>query len=129
MTLTDKSKTPLSDHRPELGKYASIRVNIPPQLGEPSGWFSTGSAFAKIDGLDHENFCVTWTTANYPYFLLHTKRWQSLSMDKNTGQTRYFTVEAFGGLLAYIIWLLLASKLQIGFQAMADSLKKHSEKE
>ena len=129
MTLTDVSKAPLSDQSLELGKYASIRVNMPPKLGEPFGWFSSGSTFAKIDGLDHENFRVTWSTANYPHFLLHTKRWQSLSVDKDTGQTRYYTVEAFGGLLAYVIWLLLASKLQVGFQAMADSLKKHSEKE
>ena len=61
-------------------------------------------------------------------FLLHATRKQGLTIDENTGKTRYYTVEDFGGLLAYLIWFLLQSKLQVGFRAAAECLKNRAER-
>jgi hypothetical protein len=127
ITLTDKSKSPLSDQTPALGKHVHIKANMPPKIGEPSGWFSSGSAFVVIDGLDHDNYHVSWSSIIGTPFLLHTKRWQGLSVDENTGKTKYYTIEAFGGLLAYLIRFLLRSKLRTGFRAAAQSLKACAE--
>jgi len=131
MTLTDKNKAILPDQTAVLGKHAQVVVNLTPNKlgGEPSpaGLFSRGSAFVEIDTLDHENFCVSWSTANMPAFLLHSRRWQTLSVDENTGKTKYYNVEAFGGLFAYLIRLLLGSRLAVCFQAAAVDLKKRAE--
>jgi len=128
MTLTDKNKAILPDQTAVLGKHAQVVVNLTPKLGEPSaGLFSKGSAFVEIDTLDHENFCVSWSTANMPAFLLHSRRWQTLSVDENTGKTKYYNVEAFGGLLAYFVRFLLGSRLEVCFQAAAVDLKKRAE--
>lgn len=125
--LTDKAKSPLPDQTASLGKHADIKVNMPPKLGKPSGWFSSSSAFAVIDGLDHDNYRVSWSTVVGMPFLLHSKRWQGLTVDENTGQTRYYTIEAFGGLLAYVARFLVRSKLEVGFRAAAESLKTRAE--
>jgi len=124
--LTDASKSPLSDQTPAEGKFMAIKVNMPPKLGEP-GWFGGGSAFVSIENLDHENYRAAWATAGVPYFILHTKRWQSLSVDENTGKTKYENLEAFGGILAYLVRFFVGAKLRLGFQAAADSLKKRAE--
>ena len=100
---------------------------MPPMLGQPSGWFSTGSALCVIDSLDHDEYRVSWSTVILTPFLMHSKRWQGLTVDASTGKTRYYTVEAFGGLLAYIMWFLVGSKLLVGFRAAAESLKTRAE--
>ena len=100
---------------------------MPPKIGEPSSWFSSGSSLLVIDSLDHDNYHVSWSSIIVTPFLLHTKRWQGLTVDKTTGKTKYYTIEAFGGLLAYLIWFLLGSKLRVGFHAAAESLKIHAE--
>jgi hypothetical protein len=128
MTLTDKNKVILPDQTAVLGKHAQVVVNLTPKLGEPSaGLFSRGSAFVEIDTLDHENFCVSWSTENMPAFLLHSRRWQTLSVDENTGKTKYYNVEFVGGLLAYFARFTLGSKLKVSFQAAADDLKRRVE--
>lgn len=129
ITLTDKFKSPLPDQTVALGNHAYIVANMPPKIGEPSSWFSSGSAFVVIDSLDHDNYRVSWNTTIGTPFLLHSKRWQSLTVDENTGKTRYYTVEAFGGLLAYIIWFLLGFKLRVGFRAAAMDLKNRAEEQ
>lgn len=127
MTLTDKNKSVLPDQTAVLGKHAQVIVNLTPKLGEPSWLFSRGSAFVEIDTLDHENFRVSWSAVNMPSFLLRSRRWQTLSVDENTGKTKYYNVEAFGGLLAYLVRLLLGSKLKVCFQAAAEDLKTRAE--
>ncbi len=127
MTLTDKNKAILPDQTAVLGKHAQVVVNLTPKLGEPSGLFSRGSAFVEIDTLDHENFCVSWSTTNMPSFLLRSRRWQTLSVDENTGKTKYYNVEAFDGLFAYLVRFLLGSRLEVCFQAAAVDLKKRAE--
>ncbi|KAF9526005.1 hypothetical protein CPB83DRAFT_858490 [Crepidotus variabilis] len=128
ITLTDASKTPLADQTPAVGKHLYTEVHMArPKVGKPTGIFTTGSAFVTIDSLDHANFQVSWSTADMPYFLLHTTRWQSLSVDENTGQTKYTTTECFGGFLAYLVQFFVGSKLRVGFQAAATSLKARAE--
>ena len=100
---------------------------MPPKIGESSSWFSSGSAFVVIDSLNHDDYHVSWSSIIGTPFLLHTKRWQGLIVDENTGKTKYYTVEAFGGLLAHLIWFLLRSKLRVGFRAAAESLKNRAE--
>jgi hypothetical protein len=87
------------------------------------------SPLVVIDSLDHDNHRVSWSSVLVSPFLLHTKRWQSLTVDENTGKTKYHTVEAFGGLLAYPTWFLFGLKLRRGFLAAAQSLKAHAEEE
>ena len=129
MTLTDKNKVILPDQTAVLGKHAQVVVNLTPKLGEPSaGLFSRGSAFVEIDTLDHENFCFSWGNADtMPSFLFRSKWWQTLSVDENTGKTKYYNVEFVGGLLAYFARFTLGSKLKVSFQAAADDLKRRVE--
>ncbi|KAJ3503009.1 hypothetical protein NLJ89_g8626 [Agrocybe chaxingu] len=125
-TITDASGNPLPDQTPAEGKYMAIKVNMPPKLGEP-GWFGSGSAFVTISTLDPENYRAAWKTAGMPYFILHTERWQALSVDETTGKTKYENIEAFGGLAAYLVRLFVGTKLKVGFVAAAECLKKRAE--
>ncbi|KAF8999776.1 hypothetical protein BDQ17DRAFT_1360355 [Cyathus striatus] len=124
--VCDASKRPLDDQAPTEGKYLSIAVHLPPTMGEP-GIFGTGSAFVQITALDHENHRAAWATASLPSFILHSERWQALSVDPVTGKTKYETIEVFNGLAAYLVRLFVGSKLKLGFQAMADDLKHRAE--
>ena len=94
---------------------------------EKPGLFGKSSAFVKITTLDHENFRVAWSFAGLPKFILHTERWQVLSYDSITKQTTYETIEMFGGLLAYFVNWINRPKLVLGFQAMAEGLKRRAE--
>jgi len=128
MTLMDQNKIILPDQGAAIGKYAQLRLNFTPKIGGPSGLFSRGSAFVEIDTLDHENFCFSWSNADTtPSFLFRSIRWQTLSIDENTGKTKYHNVEFVGGLLAYFARFTLGSKLKVSFQAAADDLKRRVE--
>jgi hypothetical protein len=94
---------------------------------ERPGLFGESSAFVKITTLDHENFRVAWNTAGLPKFILNTERWQVLSYDSITKQTTYETIEVFGGLLAYFVNWFVRPKIVLGFQAMAEGLKRRAE--
>ena len=95
-------------------------------MGEPTTFLQKQSASAVITTLDHENFRAAWVTTFVPKFLLATERWQALSVDAD-GKTKYETIEVFGGLLAYVIKFFMRGKLMLGFDAMAEGLKKRSE--
>ena len=125
--VTDSSKQPLQSQTPAEGQYLYIYpVHLPPTMEKP-GLFGESSAFVTITTLDHENFRVAWNTAGLPKFILHTERWQVLSYDSITKQTRYETIEVFGGLLAYFVNWFVRPKLVLGFQAMAEGLKRRAE--
>ena len=94
---------------------------------EKPGLFGESSAFVKITSIDHESFRVAWKFAGLPKFILHTERWQVLSYDSITKQTTYETIEMFGGLLAYFVNWFVRPKLVLGFQAMAEGLKRRAE--
>jgi hypothetical protein len=126
MTLVTPSNQRLDDQTPAEGKHLSIAVNMPPKLGEP-GWFGRGSAFVKIEMLDSQTFRVVWTTAGFPRWLLHTERWQLLSVDETSGKTRYDTIEVFDGVAAYFVKFFVGGKLRLGFKAAAESLKARAE--
>jgi hypothetical protein len=126
MTVVSPSKVPLPDQTPVVGEHIAINVNMPPTMGEP-GFFGSNSAFCVITHIDNENYRVAWKTAGTPYFLLHTERWQALSVDEATGKTKYETVEVFGGILAYITSYFFGDKLRVAFRAAADTLKARAE--
>ncbi|KAF8154106.1 hypothetical protein B0H34DRAFT_720351 [Crassisporium funariophilum] len=125
-TVVDASKQLLPDQTPAEGQYMSISVNMPPTL-EEAGMFGKSSAFVTVTTLDPTNYRVAWCTAGMPRFLLHTERWQALSVDEATGKTKYETIEVFGGILAYFVRFFVGSKLSVGFKAAADTLKKRAE--
>lgn len=122
----DSSKNLLADQTPREGSYLQISVNLPPTMEEP-GLFGRGFAFVKITTIDHINHRAAWCTEGLPKFLLHTERWQALSVDEATGRTKYETIEVFGGILAYFIKFFVGKRLALGFQATAGCLKERAE--
>ena len=94
---------------------------------EEPGFFGRSSVFVKVTTLDHTNHRVAWCAEGLPKFLLRTERWQALSVDEVSGRTKYETIEVFGGFLAYFVKFFVGEKLALGFQAIADCLKKCAE--
>lgn len=94
---------------------------------EEPGWFGKSSVFGKVTTIDHVNHRAAWSAQGLPKFLLHTERWQALSVDEATGRTKYETIEVFGGFLAYFVKFFVGKNLALGFQAGADCLKKCAE--
>ncbi|KAG6827693.1 hypothetical protein H0H92_010731 [Tricholoma furcatifolium] len=94
-------------------------------MDEPTGWFQKQSAFEIISHLDNENYRVAWTNLMLPKFLLECDRWQMLTV-LDDGKTKYETIEAFKGPVAYIIKWVMYEKLVWGFnaQAVCDPGKK-----
>jgi hypothetical protein len=95
-------------------------------MDDSSIWLQ-GSAFELITAVDHEHHRLSWISLMTPYkFLFHADRWQWLSVTED-GKTKYETIEVFGGLLAWFIRILLREKLNLGFRAMGEGLKKRAE--
>ncbi|KDR78383.1 hypothetical protein GALMADRAFT_245543 [Galerina marginata CBS 339.88] len=126
MTVTNRAKVPLPDQTPEQGKHIQIVANMAVGLEEPR-YRDRGDAFVVISTMDSENYRVAWKTDMLPSFLLLTERWQILTVDEATGQTKYETFEVFDGLLAYFVKFFVGTKLVAGFNAAAESLKKRAE--
>ncbi|KIL65397.1 hypothetical protein M378DRAFT_43210, partial [Amanita muscaria Koide BX008] len=130
-TITDSNKTPLADQQTALpGHYINIFVHLPPTLSSPSfpSFLHSSSAFGRITTVDHTSHRAAWVLVSpLPKFLLTSERWQTLTVEEETGKTRYETVEVFGGVFAYFVKWLLQGALQQGFEAMAEGLKKRSE--
>ena len=122
----NSSKETLADQTAREGSFLQIEVNLPPTMEEP-GLFGKGSTLVKITTIDHINHRAAWSAEGYWKFLLHTERWQALSVDQATGKTRYETIEVFGGFLAYFVKFFVGKNLALGFQATADCLKRCAE--
>lgn len=120
------SKEILADQTPCEGSFLQINVNLPPTMEEP-GFFGRQSVFVKVTSIDHTNHRATWCPEGLPKFLLHSERWQALSVDEATGGTKYETIEVFSGFLAYFVKFFVGKNLELGFQASADCLKKCAE--
>uniref|UniRef100_A0A8H7XLR2 Uncharacterized protein n=1 Tax=Psilocybe cubensis TaxID=181762 RepID=A0A8H7XLR2_PSICU len=130
MVLVDyNTRRPLADQKLEVGKYFDMLVNMNPgDVPEDPNKRDRGDAFAMISMLEPENYRISWTAAMFPYFILRSLRTQALSVDKETGMTKYENFEAFGGLLAYLIRYMSSEQLKKGFAGAANSLKKQAEK-
>ncbi|KAF9054158.1 hypothetical protein BJ165DRAFT_688685 [Panaeolus papilionaceus] len=126
--------------QPTVDTHISILVRMPPALSDPT-LLTQGTAFVRISALDEPNFRVTWETASFPHWLLHSERWQWLeevevevpseevgsSATRKKKMVRYQTIEVFNGFAAYFVKLFVGSKLKVGFQAAAETLKKRAE--
>lgn len=122
--ITDARKNHLPDETPREGCYLYIQpVHIPPSFDNK--WFP-GSAFERITALDHENYRTAWVNVEMPHWLLTAERWQAL-VEVEGGNTRYETIEVFGGLLAYLVRAFVGNGLKKGFIAMAEGLKSRAE--
>ncbi|KAL0952436.1 hypothetical protein HGRIS_006708 [Hohenbuehelia grisea] len=126
--VVDSSKRPLDDQTLVEGRYLHVApVHLPPTLGEPST-FQKQEALVVVNVVDHENCHLKWTSIVGASFLLKAERWQSLSLDES-GKTKYESFEVFSGILAHIVKFFMQDKLNQGFAAMAQALKKRTEKE
>ena len=68
---------------------------------------------------------LAWKTRS-PAWLLRGERFQVLTAI-DSGKTQYWTREAFTGILAPLLQILLARDLQRGFDAVAQNLKARAE--
>ena len=135
--VTDPRKISLPDQTLRVGGHVYIYpVHLPPTLNDDSvGIFNKSSAFCVVTALDHEEFKVAWCTFGIPAWILWTERWQWLTeVDVNLGDgkggrqiTRYDSIEVFGGLAAHLVKWFVGGKLNMGFQAQADGLKRWTE--
>jgi hypothetical protein len=125
--VVSKTKQPLDDQTPAEGKHLFIkRVNMPPSMNDSSPWISA-SAFELITVVDYENHRLAWINLLTPFkFILRAERWQWLTVTED-GKTKYETIEVFGGLLAWVLMILMKSWLDAGFKAMGEALKRRSE--
>ena len=72
-------------------------------------------------------YLLAWKTRS-PDWFLQGERFQVLTMiDTNT--TQYWTRESFSGIFAPVLKILLARDLQHGFDAVAQNLKAHIERQ
>jgi hypothetical protein len=107
-----------------------ITVNLPPTLSKPAfpAFLHTSTALTQIIVVDEEHHRASWVLAGVPKFLLTSERWQALSVDTETGKTRYETKEVFGGILAYLADWFVGPNLNLGFCAQAEGLKMRAER-
>lgn len=118
-----KTKKPLSDQTPRDGAHMIMDVYIPPSSN--SSYPPTSQPLEQITAIDHNSYRIAWRNC-MPSWLVHAERWQALSMTED-GKTLYETREVMGGIGAYFIRWFLYKNLQLGFQAVADGLKKRAE--
>jgi hypothetical protein len=81
---------------------------------------------AIVTAVDYTNQRLAWRLAGTPRWLLASERWQALSLTAD-GCTRYETVEAFKGVAAYVVKWWVGAKIEDGFRAMAEGLKRRAE--
>ncbi|EPS98875.1 hypothetical protein FOMPIDRAFT_1031190 [Fomitopsis schrenkii] len=117
------TKEPLSDQTPRDGAYMVMAVHIPPS-SDPSRR-PDSHPLEQITAVDHDNYRIAWRNC-MPSWLVNAERWQALSVTED-GKTLYETREVMGGIGAYFIRWFLYKNLQLGFQAVADGLKKRAE--
>ena len=94
-------------------------------MDDASVWFSS-SSLGLITTIDHKNYRCSWRYISLPQWLLSATRWQALSVVEG-GKTKYESFEVFGGVLAYVLKVVLGSGLKKGVEAMGEGLKRRSE--
>jgi hypothetical protein len=79
--------------------------------------------------VDNANFRLAWRYATPARWLITAERWQVLRDGGPGGSqtTIYETWEFFGGLLAYLLWFFMSTKLQSSFDGMGRALKDRVE--
>ena len=118
-----KTKTPLSDQTPRVGAYMTMEVYIPPSSDHSRR--ASSRPLEQITAVEHDSYRIAWRNC-MPSWLVNAERWQALSVTED-GKTLYETREVMGGIGAYLIKWFMYRNLQLGFQAVADGLKKRAE--
>jgi hypothetical protein len=79
---------------------------------------------------DDANFRLAWRFATPARWLITAERWQVVrdSGPESSQSTIYETWEFFGGLLAYLLWFFMRTKLQSSFDVMSRALKERAER-
>lgn len=79
---------------------------------------------------DDANFRLAWRFATPARWLITAERWQVVrdSGPESRQSTIYETWEFFGGLLAYLLWFFMRTKLQNSFDVMSRALKVRAER-
>ncbi|KZT36243.1 hypothetical protein SISSUDRAFT_989470 [Sistotremastrum suecicum HHB10207 ss-3] len=83
-----------------------------------------------IVAVDHAQHRIRWDQKTYPSLLLWTERWQALSEQKNDAGENIILYESrivFGGLGAYFVKWLYASRLNAAVALTAEGLKTRCE--
>ena len=108
--------TPRVDTSFEVGSPVILHINMGPfRLRQPE----------SIQALEPASL-VAWGMTMGARFLLHTRREQRLTALGGTG-CRYETSDAFSGLLAPVVVLLLGRVIRRGFNDIAQALKERAE--
>ena len=127
MTVVSASKQPLPESEQKLtaksvGSFLDMKVRVPARM----------RAFEEILTVDESEHRLNWGTRDFPSWALRTERRQALkriTSDSGKERTRYECLALFSGPLAYVVKLVLRSKLQASFEATAKALKERAEKE
>ncbi|KAE9388478.1 hypothetical protein BT96DRAFT_431583 [Gymnopus androsaceus JB14] len=132
-----------SKDQPKPGQQMLLTVHTPPQLSDPYFLlrsFQVSQTVVQLKVVDHENHRLAWrtTSSSFPEWFLWCERWQMITANEKRENLndsdakagcKYESYEVFGGLLAYVMWILCVKVLLLrGVVEMAEALKKRTEK-
>jgi hypothetical protein len=126
--ISDNDKTPLLSQKPAPGRLLQLRLHVPPTMDDAGTKSFTAEEI--VTHVDNANFRFAWRFQTPARWLLTAERWQVLR-DGGPGQSQkiiYETWEFYGGLLAYLLWFFMNTKLQNSFDAMSRALKDRAER-
>ncbi|KAJ3727330.1 hypothetical protein DFJ43DRAFT_1086345 [Lentinula guzmanii] len=130
--LNKPDSAPLSvGHRIKL-----FPVHLPPTMDDGNvGFLQKNSTLVEVTVLDHENHRVAWRLANgLPRWMLDAERWQMITAEEDGGseggemKCKYESYEVFKGILGYVVQWFVGKELKMGVDAMAEELKRRSER-
>ncbi|KAF5392031.1 hypothetical protein D9757_003218 [Collybiopsis confluens] len=123
------SPVPLTDQTdPKPGHYMLLHVHTPPQLAEPHFLlkpFQVSRTVVRLKVVDYKRRRLAWrTSGGFPEWLLWCERWQMVAANgAGDHACRYESYEVFGGLVAYLMWILCVKVLLLrGVVEMAEAL-------
>ncbi|KIK65012.1 hypothetical protein GYMLUDRAFT_160386 [Collybiopsis luxurians FD-317 M1] len=126
LIASPSSKIPLTDQTNlQPGQYMLMHVHTPPKLADPHFLlkpFQVSQTVVQLRVIDHEKHRLAWRTCGFPEWLLWCERWQMLS-SSGQDKCKYESFEVFGGVLAYVMWMICFKVLLLkGVAEMAKAL-------
>ncbi|KAI0057622.1 hypothetical protein BV25DRAFT_1830866 [Artomyces pyxidatus] len=107
-----------------VGQHLFLKVHIPPTMDD-SAKLQESEEIVHL--LDHEQHRVEWKFVPPVPYILSAPRAQWLTVVD--GKTKYETVEAFSGPIAYVLKYVMRKNLQVSFDVMGEALKGRSEQQ